>query len=65
MTIKKTVSVTLTEAELLQLVIDKCVQHTENEVVKNVAVYGYSGEYIFEITSPEEYVKEDKCNGYH
>ena len=53
MIIKKTVSVTLTEQELLQLVIDKYVQPTENEVVNNVAVYSYSGEYIFEITSPD------------
>ncbi len=54
MKIKKTVSVTLTEAELLQLVIDTYIQPTENEVVKNVAVYSYSGEYIFEITNLDD-----------
>ena len=53
MIIKKTVSVTLTEQELLQLVIDKYIQPLENEVVNNVAVYSYSGEYVFEITSPD------------
>ena len=57
MIIKKTVSVTLTEKELLQLIVDKYVQPAENEVVNNVAVYNYSGEYIFEITSP--YIEED------
>ena len=59
MTIKKTVSVTLTEKELLQLIVDKCVQHTENEVVNNVAVYSYSGEYVFEITSPDTEEEHD------
>jgi hypothetical protein len=59
MIIKKTVSVKLTEHELLQLVIDKYVQPTENEVVKNVAIYSYSGEYIFEITSPDTEEKHD------
>ena len=59
MTIKKTVSVTLTEKELLQLIVDKCVQPTENEVVNNVAVYSYSGEYIFEIISPDTEEEHD------
>ena len=59
MIIKKTVSVKLTEHELLQLVIDKYVQPTENEVVNNVAVYSYSGEYVFEITSPDTEEKHD------
>ena len=57
MIIKKTVSVTLTEQELLQLVIDKYIQPLENEVVNSIAVYSYSGEYVFEITSP--YIEED------
>ena len=59
MIIKKTVTVTLTEQELLQLVIDKYVQPTENEVVNNVAVYSYSGEYVFEITSPDTEEEHD------
>ena len=59
MTIKKTVSVTLTEKELLQLIVDKCVQPAENEVVNNVAVYSYSGEYVFEITSPDTEEEHD------
>ena len=59
MIIKKTVTVTLTEQELLQLVIDKYVQPLENEVVNNVAVYSYSGEYVFEITSPDTEEEHD------
>ena len=59
MIIKKTVSVTLTEQELLQLVIDKYIQPLENEVVNNVAVYSYSGEYVFEITSPDTEEEHD------
>ena len=59
MIIKKTVSVTLTEQELLQLVIDKYIQPLENEVVNSIAVYSYSGEYVFEITSPDIEEKHD------
>lgn len=53
MTIKKTVSINLTEKELLQLIIDEYIKPAPNEIVNNVAVYSYNGEYIFEITESD------------
>lgn len=54
MTIKKTVSIKLSEEELLQLIIENYIQPEDDDIVKNIAVYSYSGEYIFEITKSDD-----------
>lgn len=49
MEIKKEVSITLTEEELVDLVARTYLNLTEDETYKLKSIYSYSGQYIFDV----------------